>query len=155
MTNERIQAMVAKRVFGLFYNDEWSGLIFSIRRVHSIKQFTYVETNKELVSKRLLKMGQEYLFESKRVIFLAGGSYDHCHKYFDLYSDFYFKFGPSVFNSNSRSWLFNRQKTISEANKECENNWHEPFYKRKMFNLAFDDPHLMDYQIDYKTVVYK
>ena len=78
MTNERIQALVAKRVFGLFYNDEWSGLIFSIRRVHSIKQFTYVETNKELASKRLLQMGQEYLFESKRVIFLAGGS---CHKF--------------------------------------------------------------------------
>ncbi len=77
MTNERIQAMVAKRVFGLFYNDEWSGLIFSIRRVHSIKQFIYVDTNKELASKRVLKMGQEYLFESKRVIFLAGGSYDH------------------------------------------------------------------------------
>jgi hypothetical protein len=98
MTNERIQALVAKRVFGLFYNDEWSGLIFSIRRVHSIKQFTYVETNKELVSKRLLQMGQEYLFESKRVIFLAGGSYDHCHKYFDLNSDFYFKFGPQYSN---------------------------------------------------------
>ena len=29
-------------------------------------------------------VGQEYLLESKRVIFLAGGSYDHCHIYFDL-----------------------------------------------------------------------
>ena len=28
-------------------------------------------------------------------------------------------------------------------------------HKRKLYNLAFDDPHLMDYQIDYKTVVYK
>ena len=44
MTDERIKAMVAKRVFGLFFNDEWSGLIFSIRRVHSIKQFTHVDT---------------------------------------------------------------------------------------------------------------
>jgi hypothetical protein len=89
------------------------------------------------------------------VIFLAGGSYDHCHNYFDLYSDFYFKFGSSVFKSNSRSWLFNRPKTISEAIKECENNWKEPFYKRKLYNLGFDHQHLVDYQINFKTVVYK
>jgi hypothetical protein len=74
---------------------------------------------------------------------------------FDLYGDFYFKFGSSVFKSNSRSWLFNRQKTISEAIKECENNWQEPFYKRKLYNHAFDDPRLMDYQIDFNIVVYK
>jgi hypothetical protein len=31
MTKEKIEAIVAKRVFGLFYGDEWSSLIFSIR----------------------------------------------------------------------------------------------------------------------------
>jgi hypothetical protein len=60
---------------------------------------------------------------------------------------------PIVFNS--RSWLFNRPKTISEAIKECENNWNEPFYKRKLYNIGFDHPHLVNYQINYKTVVYK
>jgi hypothetical protein len=29
MTKEKIEAMVAKRVFGLFYGDEWSSFIFS------------------------------------------------------------------------------------------------------------------------------
>ena len=72
-----------------------------------------------------------------------------------MYCHIYFKFGSSVFKSNSRSWLFNRQKTISEAIKECEGDWNGKFYKRKLYNSAFDDPHLMDYQIDYKTVVYK
>jgi hypothetical protein len=155
MTKEKIEAMVAKRVFGLFYGDEWSSFIFSIRRVHSIRQFKHIETNREVVSKRVLEVGQQYYFESKKAIFLTGGSYDHCIKYFDVYSEIYFKYGPSVFKNNSRSYLFNRSKSIKEAIKECEDDIFGPYGVRKMHNKNFDDPHFMEYYLDYKCIVYK
>ena len=155
MTKEKIEEIVAKRVFGLFYGDEWSSLIFSIRRVHSIRQFKHIETNREVVSKRVLEVGQQYYFESKKAIFLTGGSYDHCIKYFDVYNEIYFKYGPSVFKNNSRSYLFNRSKSIKEAIKECEDDRFGPYGVRKMYNKTFDDPHFMEYYLDYKCIVYK
>jgi hypothetical protein len=57
MTKEKIQAIVAKRVFGIFYDDEWSGLIFSIRRVRNIRRFKHIETNQGVTTKRELKAG--------------------------------------------------------------------------------------------------
>ena len=59
-------------------------------------------------------------FESKRVIFLAGGSYDHCHKYFDLYSDFYFKFGSSVFKSNIVLGYLIDRKQLARLSKNAK-----------------------------------
>jgi hypothetical protein len=33
-------------------------------------------------------VGQQYYFESKKATFLTGGSYDHCIKYFDVWTKF-------------------------------------------------------------------
>jgi hypothetical protein len=102
-----------------------------------------------------LKPGQEYYFESKKAVFLTGGSYDHCIQYFDVYNEIYFKYGPSVFKINSRTYLFNRSKSINEALKECEGDFWGPYGKRKLYNKAFDEPPFMEYNLDYKCVVYK
>ena len=110
-----IFTIAAKRVFGLFNGDEWSSLIVSIRRVHSIRQFKDIETNQEV----------------------------------------YFKYGPSVFKKNSRTYLFNRSKSINAAIKECEDDFFSEYGKRKRYNKTFDDPHFMEYYLDYKCVVYK
>ena len=66
-----------------------------------------------------------------------------------------FKYGPSVFKNNSRSYLFNRSKSIKEAIKECEDDIFGPYGVRKMHNKNFDNPHFMEYYLDYKCFVYK
>ena len=81
--------------------------------------------------------------------------FDHCIKYFDVYSEIYFKYGPSVFKNNSRSYLFNRSKSIKEAIKESEDDIFSPYGVRKMYNKSTDDPHFMEYYLDYKCIVYK
>jgi hypothetical protein len=55
-----------------------------------------IETNQEVTSKIVLKVGQQYYFESKKAIFLTGGSYDHCIQYFDVYNEIHFKYGPKM-----------------------------------------------------------
>jgi hypothetical protein len=65
MTKEKIEAIVAKRVFGLYYDDEWSGLIFSIRRVHSKRQFKHRETND--IKRAFLKCNLFFFFASRLV----------------------------------------------------------------------------------------
>ena len=65
------------------------------------------------------------------------------------------KYGPSVFKNNSRSYLFYRSKSIKEAFTECEDDIFGPYGVRKMHNINFDDPHFMEYYLDYKCIVYK
>jgi hypothetical protein len=96
----RCRSPIAKGVFGIFYDDEWSGLIFSIRRIHSIRQSKHIEINQEVTTKRVLKAGQKNYFESKKIAFLTGGSLDYCIKLFDVYNEIYFKYGQSVFKKN-------------------------------------------------------
>ena len=100
-----------------------------------------------------MKPGNEYYFESKKAVFLTGGSYDHCIQYFDVYNEIYFKYGPSVFKINSRTYLFNRSKSIYEALKECEDDFIGPYGQRKFNNITCDDPFFMEYNLDYKCVV--
>jgi hypothetical protein len=65
------------------------------------------------------------------------------------------KYGPSVFKNNSRTYLFNRSKSINEEIKECEDEFWGAYGKRKLYNKTFDDPHFMEYYLDYKCVLYK
>jgi L-ribulose-5-phosphate 3-epimerase UlaE len=46
-------------------------------------------------------------------------------------------------------------KSINAAIKECEDDFFSEYGKRKRYNKTFDDPHFMEYYLDYKCVVYK
>ena len=124
--------MVAARVFALLYCDEWSGVLFSIRRVCGNNQFQNIHN--EIVTKRNLKVGEKYNFEQKPIIFLTGGSYAHCLSFFDYYCNMYFKYGSKIFEKSSRSYLFKHSKTKTEAIKDCENDPVGEYAMRKLFN---------------------
>jgi hypothetical protein len=84
-------------------------------------------------------VGNKYIFEDNRVIFLTGGAHAHCLKFFDYYCKIYFRYGSKVFEKTSRSYLFKVSKTTTQAISDCENDEVGEFAVRKLFNCHESD----------------
>ena len=95
ISNENIVKIVEKRKFVLLFSDESSGLLFNIRRIIGVKQFTRVDDENWVELHKNLCSGHQYKFDSSKVIFKTGGSYKYCTYYFDFYTNMYFKYGAS------------------------------------------------------------